>query len=178
MDGGGDRLEEVLHPSNIAIIREVYDGPDSQDMFVVELEKALESRCSIIVIEPSQLGDETARWITAGNYLHKMAVISGFSSVVTGFVWPHNFVPQAPLAIFSVLCTGLYTASWQFDHCVKYQVERDPGKLARLPILSALTATSPVVLVRKDDTRRKILHCTVSVAAAALCVYKLYGSVK
>jgi len=174
MDGGGDRPERGLHASNIAIIREVYDGPDSQEFFAMELEKALDSCCSVIVIEPSQLGDETARWITFGNVLHKFAVISGFSSLVTGFVWPQNFVPQAPFGIFSVLCTGLYTASWQFDHCVKYQVERNPRKLARLPILSAITAASPVVLVRKDDTRRKILHCTVSLTAAAMCVFRLY----
>lgn len=57
-------------------------------------------------------------------------------------------------------------------------MERDPRKLARLPILGALTAASPVVLVRKDDTRRKILHCTVSLTAAALCVYKLYRTLK
>lgn len=178
MDGGGDRPERVLHSTNVAVIREVYDGHDSQDFFAMELEKALDSCCAVIVIEPSQLGDETAGWITVGNCLHKMAVITGFSSLVTGFVWPQNFMPQAPLSIFSVLCTGLYTASWQFDHCVKYQVEQDPRRLARLPILSALTAASPVVLVRKDDTRRKILHCTVSLAAAAMCIYKLYSTAK
>lgn len=50
----------------------------------MELEKALDGCCAIIVIEPSQLGDETARWITAGNVLHKIAVISGLSSIVAG----------------------------------------------------------------------------------------------
>lgn len=53
------------------------------------------------------------------------------------------------------------------------QVERDPRRLARLPVLH-MSAASPVVLVRSDDTKRKILHCTVSLAAAALCVYRLY----
>lgn len=62
----------------------MYDGHDSQEAFAMELEKALDSCCAVIVIEPSQLGDETARWITAGNVLHKMAAISGFSSLVTG----------------------------------------------------------------------------------------------
>ncbi|ENN76298.1 transmembrane protein 11-A, mitochondrial [Dendroctonus ponderosae] len=177
MDGGGDRTER-LHASNVAVIREVYDGSNSQELFEMQLEKYLDSCCAIIVIEPTQLGDETARWITAGNILHKLAVVGGLSSVVTGFVWPQTFVPQAPLGIISVLCTGLYTALWQFDHCVKYQVEKDPRKLARLPILSVITAASPVVLVRKDDTRRKVLHCTISLTAAALCVYRLYASVK
>ncbi|VEN57571.1 unnamed protein product [Callosobruchus maculatus] len=175
MDAGGDRL---LHSSNIAVIREVYDSEYSPQCFSMELEKALESRCSIIVIEPSQLGDETARWITFGNYLHKTAVISGMTSIVSGFAWPDSFTPQAPLSIFSLLCTGLYTASWQFDHCVKYQVERDPRKLARLPILGALTSASPVVLVRKDDLHRKLLHCTVSLLSASLCIYRLYRTIK
>lgn len=132
----------VLHSTNVAVIREIYDHEYSQDFFSMELEKALESCCSVIVIEPTKLGDETARWITFGNYLHKTAVISGITSIISGkyqtcsikkncikhifnflgFAWPDTFAPQAPLSIISTLCMGLYTASWQFDHCVKYQV--------------------------------------------------------
>ncbi|XP_019864913.1 transmembrane protein 11-A, mitochondrial [Aethina tumida] len=175
MDAGGDR---VLHSTNVAVIREVYDSEYSQHSFSMELEKALDSKCCVIVIEPSQLGDETARWISFGNCLHKTAVITGVASLVSGFMWKSSLTPQAHLSIFSLLCTGLYTASWQFDHCVKYQVERDPRKLVRLPILGAITSASPVVLVRKDDTRRKILHCTVSFAAAAFCIYKYYRIIK
>lgn len=74
----------ALHSTNIAVIREVYDSEYSQHCFSMELEKALDSRCSYIVIEPSQLGDETARWISFGNYLHKTAVISGVASVISG----------------------------------------------------------------------------------------------
>ncbi|CAG9854362.1 unnamed protein product [Phyllotreta striolata] len=175
MDAGGDR---VLHSTNVAVIREVYDHEYSQDFFSMELEKALESCCTVIVIEPTKLGDETARWITFGNYLHKTAVISGLTSIISGFAWPDNFAPQAPLSILSTLCAGLYTASWQFDHCVKYQVEKDIRRLARMPILGALTASSPVVLVRKDDTKRKILHSSVALIAASLCVYRLYRTIR
>ncbi|RZB39660.1 Mito morph reg domain containing protein [Asbolus verrucosus] len=175
MDAGGDRS---LHSSNIAVIREVYDSEYSQQCFSMELEKALDACCTVIVIEPSQLGDETARWISVGNCLHKTALLCGMGSFLTGFIWPERFVPQVPFSIFSSLCASLYTVSWQFDHCVKYQVERDPRKLARLPILGALTAASPVVLVRKDNTRRIILHWTVSLAAAALCAYRLYRTMK
>lgn len=74
----------LLHPSNTAVIREVYDSEYSQQYFSMELEKALESCCSIIVIEPNPLGEETARWITFGNYLHKTAVISGVTSIISG----------------------------------------------------------------------------------------------
>lgn len=62
----------------------MYDSEYSQQYFSMELEKALESCCSIIVIEPNPLGEETARWITFGNYLHKTAVISGVTSIVSG----------------------------------------------------------------------------------------------
>lgn len=37
-----------------------------------------------IIIEPVKLGDETARWITVGNFLNKTAVVSGISSILTG----------------------------------------------------------------------------------------------
>lgn len=74
----------LLHPSNTAVIREVYDSEYSTQYFSMELEKALESCCCIIVIEPNPLGEETARWITVGNYLHKTAVISGVTSIISG----------------------------------------------------------------------------------------------
>lgn len=66
------------------MIKEIYDSEFSPDAFEMELDRALDAGCSIIVIEPSQLGDETARWITVGNYLHKTAVITGLGSIVTG----------------------------------------------------------------------------------------------
>lgn len=98
MDAGGDRyiklaffilkfdvfFSRLLHSTNVAVIQEVYDGEFSQQCFQMELERALDAECEIIVIEPTQLGDETARWISVGNYLHKSAVVSGFGAIVTG----------------------------------------------------------------------------------------------
>lgn len=65
------------------MIREIYDSEYSPESFEVELDRALEAGCSMVVIEPTQLGDETARWITVGNYLHKTAVVSGLGAIVT-----------------------------------------------------------------------------------------------
>ncbi|XP_017786315.1 PREDICTED: transmembrane protein 11 homolog, mitochondrial [Nicrophorus vespilloides] len=175
MDAGGDR---ALHSSNEAVIREVYDSEFAHQTFAMELERALDARCCVIVIEPTQLGDETARWISVGNCLHKTAVLTGLGAIISGIIWQENPIICTPMGVISVLSTGLYTASWQFDNCVKYQVERDPRKLARLPVLSAMSAASPVVLVRKDDTKRKILHWTVSLSAAAICTFRLYKSIK
>lgn len=70
--------------SDTAIIREVYDGENSHEAFGEELERALEAGCQMIIIEPSRLGDETARWISVGNCLHKTAVIAGIGSIFTG----------------------------------------------------------------------------------------------
>lgn len=64
-----------------AIIKEVYDGDNSPEIFEFELEKALENCCDIIIIEPTRLGEETARWIKVGNCLHRTAVFSGLSSI-------------------------------------------------------------------------------------------------
>lgn len=73
-----------LHRTNVAVIQEVYDGEYSQQCFAMELERALDAGCEVIVIEPTQLGDETARWISVGNCLHKTAVVSGVGAIVTG----------------------------------------------------------------------------------------------
>lgn len=79
--------------SDIAIIREVYDSENSHEAFGEELERALEVCCKIIIIEPSRLGDETARWISVGNCLHKTAVISGISAIITGkFIKNFNII--------------------------------------------------------------------------------------
>jgi hypothetical protein len=73
-----------LDPSKVAIIREVYDSENSHETFELELERALEAGCSVIIVEPSRLGDETARWIAVGNCLHKTAVLSGIGAIATG----------------------------------------------------------------------------------------------
>ena len=76
--------DRQLDPSQVAIIREVYDSENAHETFELELERALEAGCSVIVVEPSRLGDETARWIAVGNCLHKTAVLSGIGAIATG----------------------------------------------------------------------------------------------
>lgn len=99
----------------------MYEG-DEHETFEAELEKALEARVNYIIIEPQRLGDETARWITVGNCLHKTAVLSGLASIVCGSLWPERPVFSSPLCAISIFCTGLYTVSWNVDHCCQYQV--------------------------------------------------------
>lgn len=70
--------------SNLSVIKEIYDSEFARENFEIELDKALDAGCSVIVIEPTQLGDETSRWISVGNCLHKTAVLTGIGAITTG----------------------------------------------------------------------------------------------
>ncbi len=155
------------------VIPEIYENDNATEYFENVLERALEEKLRTIVIEPSKLGDETARWIYVGNCLHKTSVLSGLGCLTAGAVWPDRGLVFLPMGFVSVICAGVYTVSWQFDPCCKYQVEYDTAKLQRLP-LHNLASSSPVVLVRKEDFRRKVLHTTVSLAALSYCAWRLY----
>lgn len=155
------------------VIREIYEHESSQEDFEVELDHALDSGVKTIVIEPDKLGDEAARWILCGNCLHKTAVLSGVGSLVCAGLWPEHVELYMPMGFLSVVCASVYAISWQFDPCCKYQVETNMNKVPKLP-LHSLTTTTPVILVRKDDSRRKLLHNTVSFLAGVMVAYKLY----
>ena len=159
------------------IIHEIYDSEYAQEQFEADLERALESQCGMIVIEPTKIGDETARWIQVGNCLHKTAVISGLGCLSCTFALPRVF--RGPFCIIlgsiSIFCTAIYSVSWQFDPCCKYQVEYDTKKLAQLPV-DLLTSSSPVVLVRQDDKYRKYLHNTVAFSVLIYCGWKIYST--
>ena len=158
---------------NYIIIKEIYDNDNASEYFESELERALEAKVKTIVIEPAKLGDETSRWIYVGNCLHKTAVLSGMGCLLVGSVWPNRFLAAIPLGFCSVVCAGVYAVSWQFDPCCKYQVESDTSKLQTLP-LQNLTSTSPVVLIRRDDSRRKLLHNFIAVLGTSFCAWKVY----
>ncbi|XP_033100678.1 transmembrane protein 11, mitochondrial-like isoform X3 [Anneissia japonica] len=167
--------ERELVGTDCAIIHEIYDNGHAQEQFELELEQALEAQKSIIIIEPSHIGDETARWIIVGNCLHKMAVLAGVTSLTSPLLLPRNvsnFV-CIPMGAISMACALLYGVSWQFDPCCKYQVEYDTRKLSKLP-LHTLSTSSPVVLVRKDDKYRKVLHNVISGMTCIYLGYKFY----
>ena len=146
---------------------------DAQEKFEAELEESLVNKIKFIIIEPTKLGGETTRWIRLGNFLHKSAVVTGISSIIAISYSPDKGFIYFPLCFYSVLATGLYAISWQFDPCCKYQVETNVRRLKDLP-LASLSSSSPVVLVRKDDYRRKVLQNIVSLTSASLCAWKLY----
>ncbi|KAM4632003.1 transmembrane protein 11, mitochondrial [Discoglossus pictus] len=173
--GPGGRERVALSSGECYIVHEIYNGENAQDQFEYELEQALEAQYKYIVIEPTRIGDETARWITVGNCLHKTAVLSGTACLLTPLALPSEYshYVSLPAGALSVACSALYGISWQFDPCCKYQVEYDAYKLSRLP-LHTLTSSTPVVLVRKDDVHRKRLHNTIVLAALVYCAKKIY----
>ncbi|XP_005349984.1 transmembrane protein 11, mitochondrial isoform X1 [Chionomys nivalis] len=173
--GGGSRERVSLSATDCYIVHEIYSGENAQDQFEYELEQALEAQYKYIVIEPTRIGDETARWITVGNCLHKTAVLAGTACLFTPLALPldYSHYISLPAGVLSLTCCTLYGISWQFDPCCKYQVEYDAYKLSRLP-LHTLTSSTPVVLVRKDDLHRKRLHNTIALAALVYCVKKIY----
>lgn len=157
------------------IVHEIYNGENAQEQFEYELEQALEAQYRYIVIEPTRIGDETARWVAVGNCLHKTAVLAGAACLLTPLALPADYsrYMALPAGALSLACATLYGISWQFDPCCKYQVEYDSQKLSRLP-LHTLTSSTPVVLVRRDDVHRKRLHNTIALAALAYCAKKIY----
>ncbi|KAG7196510.1 hypothetical protein KM043_018519 [Ampulex compressa] len=172
VDEAGDRDDS----SNVAIIKEVYDNENAHETFENELERALESECSLIVIEPLKLGDETSRWIAVGNCLHKTAALAGFAAVTTGLIWGDRPYICGSLGFISVISCGLYTVAWQFDPCCQYQVETDTSKLPHVELLAVLGPSSPTFLVRKDDRRRRILHTTITLLAFSISAWRIISS--
>uniref|UniRef100_A0A6M2DNT1 Putative mitochondrial morphoproteinsis regulator n=1 Tax=Xenopsylla cheopis TaxID=163159 RepID=A0A6M2DNT1_XENCH len=166
------------HQSSIVVIREVYESENAYEVFEVELERALDAGYHTIIIEPTRLGDETGRWISVGNCLHKTAVLSGLGAIGFGILCPNRPLIITPLAVVSWFCTALYTVSWQFDPCCYYQVEKNPGKLSKIPVLSTLQSNNPTILVRKNIKRRIILHSTVTSIAAVFCFWRIYDAFK
>merc|ERR1712126_441701 len=102
-------------------------------------------------------------------------MVSGLASMlVPATLPPFNTSPfhllfQTPTSLLSVACAALYGISWQFDPCCKYQVTVDSEELSNLRVEN-LTNASPVVLVRRDDKYRKILHNSVAVLSSILLV--------
>lgn len=158
----------------MAIIHEIYDAQSEPHSFEAELERSLEDAVPTIVIEPRNLGEHTARSIVVGNLLHKTAVLSSVGCLAIGVALPtaEFDVVSIGLALTAVIATGVYTTSWQFDPCSKYQVEARPSHLNRLP-MHDIESLSPVVLVRVDDSARKWLHNVLTAASATYAVWRL-----
>ncbi|CAL8089765.1 unnamed protein product [Calicophoron daubneyi] len=239
-----------------AVIRAVYDNHHAPHDFERQLDFVLTRRVGMVIIEPETLGEITWRWIRTGNWLHKTAVICGFSALATagiGALWRSNHFPALVeprwlsgshaeaivigltpklirmsttlLSAVSASAAGCYALFWQWDPCCKYQVASSLASLPRgvtsvmncngglttschsgrdSPRSVACNGASPngssgeshgsrsrpvivenrfhphgpplrpVVLVHRDDNRRKLLHNTLAFTSAFVAGYILF----
>ena len=136
----------------------------------------MEHGYTLVVLEQPGLGSECIRWIRVGNFLHKASVLCALGTIsVTPFIQPHYalFITY-PFGCFGVFCALMYRFSWQSDPCCKYQVDYRGRELRRIPSHEIHTP-SPVVLVRKNDKFRKILHNGLSIIVASYLISVLYN---
>lgn len=138
-----------------------------------ELERAFEEEAELIIIEPKYLGDEVSRWITLGNFLHKASVISGILCFGFQRFDKERYYLIIGLGTFSSLCAISYAVCWKGDPCCKFQVADQVPDLERM--VANLTSANPVVLVRKNDNRRKVLHNIVATLSGIVCARKLFA---
>ena len=167
----------LLDPTQYRVIHSLSEDGDNDDIPSLEcqLEDTLEKGFELIVVEPPGLGENCIRWIRVGNFLHKSAVLSALGTlVITPFI-PRKvfFFSTLPLGVFGVCCAGIYGFSWQFDPCCKYQVDYRGRELTKIPSRDIHTS-SPILLVRKNDKFRKVVHNTLSIAVIGYLSYILY----
>jgi Mitochondrial morphogenesis regulator len=159
-------------PNNVTVIREVYENGSAMEYFAMQLDFALDSGVNTIIIEPSRLGRETTQWLRIGCFLRRMALVSGSASIIAGAFGQDSAC--LPLGTLAGIASTVYIASWRPDPCALYRVERNVQQLQRLP-LPEVSCTQPVVLVRCNRMRLKNgLHDSVSAAALAVCLWRLY----
>ena len=101
-------------------------------------------------------------------------MISGLCSICVPYILPEDYPSLSiyfgvPTALLSLGCAALYGISWQFDPCCKYQVTVNSRELSELHVQN-LTNASPVVLVRKDDKYRKVLHNSLALASTVVMI--------
>lgn len=165
-----------MNPTQYTVIHNpLDDGEEGAPSLECQFEEALEREYVLIIIEPVGLGNDSTRWIKVGNFLHKMAVLASVTTLTTTPFMPTRIAlfTTLPLGLFGVCCTVLYGVSWQSDPCCKYQVDYHGKTLTQIPSHD-LHSPSPVVLVRRNDKYRKMLHNTLSVVVLGYVGWTLY----
>lgn len=167
----------LLNATEYTVIRSLQEGlvEINRSSLECQFEAALDEGFSVVIVEPPGLGESCIRWIRVGNFLHKSAVLSALGTlIITPFI-PRRvaFFTTFPLGVFGFSCVCLYTFSWQRDPCCKYQIDYKGRELTRIPSHEIHTP-SPVVLVRRNDKYRKILHNTLSAIVVGYLGWMLY----
>jgi len=166
---------------DLIVIREIYDSENAQEIFEIELERAIQSGCQTIIIEPTELGEETENWIAYGNYLHRSAIGTGVFAVFSGVYWKDlRFLPL-PFGFTSCLCATLYTVCWGFDPCSNYKIDQESAtkRSSRKRQISTSSKDSlvipPVVLVHRNSKSKtfKYAYLVVALTSFSFSLWKL-----
>ncbi|EGD78747.1 hypothetical protein PTSG_01726 [Salpingoeca rosetta] len=109
------------------------------------------------------------RAIALGNTFHKTAVLAGLGGLI-GTSANRLRIPALGLLGLSVTCALAYDLDWQRDFLCKYQVHKDRSSP---PIVCQFLApgAEATVLVRRDDSARKVLHNTIAFLALAAATF-------
>ena len=158
------------------IIRDFGDNDLNEENTENELERAFEQKAEVIIVEHVTLGEDTAKWIKVGNVLHKTAVLSGTVCVLGEMLDEKRDYFYFSCGMFSIVCASIYFFSWQHDPCCKYQVEDNVQRLETL--LHSVSNATPIVLVKKDDSRRKKLHNIIAILSGFVCAWRIYNWIK
>lgn len=168
-----------LSPRDVAVIREVYDNDNCEEIFQMELEKALQVGCRTIIIEPSGLGRNITWWISLGRLIKKVSLGAGLATLIIGqglSDWP---ILTFPLGLTSGFCWGLYYMNWQSDPCSQYQVETKKKNLSRTSlntITSLQTIKGPVILIKTPSRTGDFFSCALALCALGYSIWKLKSS--
>lgn len=164
----------LLDPSEYKVIHSL-SGDLNEHSLECQFENALESGCTLVVVEPPGLGENCIRWIRLGNFLHKSAVLCAVGTLaITPFIPVKvSFFTTFPLGVFSIGCAGMYGLSWQSDPCCKYQIDYKGRELTKIPSHEIHTS-SPVVLVKRNDHYRKLLQNALAVAVTGYLAWMVH----
>jgi len=139
-----------------------------------ELARLVDNRVAYILVQGLSLSGRVESAIRMGNAMHKTAVISGVTCLALNWTpLPFKYI-TLPLGLVSTISAVSYALTWQGDPLCKYQIDATGNELAAVAP-SGLPVLQPgvTILVRRDDTVRRILHNTIAASCAIACAFRL-----
>ncbi|KAF0986992.1 hypothetical protein HZS_3161, partial [Henneguya salminicola] len=135
------------------------------------LEDTLEFSPNFVIIESESFAVRIAKWLAMGNLLHKAATISGlfsfFINILSKYAnpYPTAQIIRITLACISLSTSFMYNFFWSPDPCSKYQIVKNSSQLRKFNYLKKKRTKPSLILIKKNDKYRKILHSFLSLAA-------------
>uniref|UniRef100_A0A5S6PZA5 Uncharacterized protein n=1 Tax=Trichuris muris TaxID=70415 RepID=A0A5S6PZA5_TRIMR len=159
----------------IAIIDDIFPRDNNFDSInaMAQLDKALEEKYPIIVIEPKTLGEQTSRWIEIGNMLHRSSVLLSIGSIVTVFSYPKATKVWCCTCSAAAVCLLLYWFGWSSDPCSHYRLETDLDNVAKLELGDSRLKSAVVLVYRNDFPRRRFQRAIVTIASAVVVMKRM-----